>query len=148
MVTGLLVIILLAAATGMLGVHSRQVSASGSGYRLTVTYAGVARAGLDVPLRVEVSSDHGWGEHVTLSVTRKYLLLFESQGFFPDADSSTGDPDEVVFTFDPPADGQSFVLDYDAYVQPSAQVGTTATISVLSAGEPVVSVDFRTFLFP
>ena len=145
---GLLVAMLCAAGAGWLGVRSTQASATASGYRLTVTYAGIARAGLDVPLRVEVVSDHPWGEHVTLSISREYFTIFETQGFFPDADSSTGNGQDVLFSFNPPSDGQPFVLDYDAYIQPSAQRGASARISVLNGASPAVSVDIRTFLFP
>ncbi len=145
---GLLVALLCAAGAGWLGVHTSQASASAHGYKLTVTYAGVARAGLDVPMRVEVDSDRPWGEHITLSISREYFTIFETQGFFPDADSSTGNGQDVFFSFDPPADGQPFVLDYDAYIQPSAQRGASARISVLDGDAAAVSVDIRTFLFP
>jgi hypothetical protein len=145
---GLLVLLLCAAGAGLLGVHTRQASASAGGYTLTVTYAGIARAGLDVPMRVQVDSDHPWGEHITLSISREYFTIFETQGFFPDADSSTGNGQDVVFSFNPPADGQPFVLDYDAYIQPSAQLGASARISVLDGETAVVSADIRTFLFP
>ena len=47
-----LVIVVGVAASGWLGVRTGTVSASGDGFRLTVVYATVARAGLDVPLRV------------------------------------------------------------------------------------------------
>ena len=145
---GLLVVVLCAAAAGWLGVHTSRATATAGGYTLTVTYAGIARAGLDVPMRVEVDADHPWGEHVTLSISREYFTIFETQGFFPDADSSTGDGQDVFFSFNPPADGQPFVLDYDAYIQPSAQRGASARISVLDGDTAAVSVDIRTVLFP
>jgi len=147
-VIGLMVALLCAAGAGLLGVHTQRATATADGYTLTVTYAGIARAGLDVPLRVEVDSQRPWGKHVALSISREYFTIFETQGFFPDADSSTGNNQDVVFTFDPPADGQPFVLDYDAYIQPSAQRGASARISVMDGETAVVSTDIRTFLFP
>ena len=44
--------------------------------------------------------------------------------------------------------GGPFVLDYDAYIQPASQRGSPATIAVVVDDQPVVSVDFSTFLFP
>jgi len=40
------------------------------------------------------------------------------------------------------------LADYDAYIQPSAQRGASARISVLDGDAAAVSVNIRTFLFP
>lgn len=136
------------AATGLLGVHSRQVSSHSNGFTLTVEYAGVARAGLDVPLRIRVTPDQKFDDTVTLSISRDYLAIFETQGFHPDPKDTASQGDDILLTFDAPPDGSPFVLDYDAYIQPSSQAGATARVSVLRKDDRLTTVQFTTFLFP
>ena len=138
------------AGLGFLGVHRRTVTVSGGGYTLTVLYAGVARPGLDVPLRVSVTSDHGFGKQITLGVDRRYLGIFESQGMFPDnSDATSLGADTVLLSYSPPPSGDLFVVDFDTYVQPGSQVGSDGTVSVMDEdSKPVVTAHFSTFLFP
>jgi len=70
------------------GVHSRSTSATRNGYTLAVTYPQSARAGLDVPLRIRVHRDRPIDDHLTLAVIAEYFRLFETQGTYPDPDSS------------------------------------------------------------
>ena len=46
------------------------------------------RAGLDVPLRIRVHRDRPIDDHLTLAVIAEYFRLFETQGTYPDPDSS------------------------------------------------------------
>lgn len=149
LVLGLLLAAVVCAALGLLGVHRRTVSATADGITLTVTYPGVARPGLDVPLRVMVVSDHGFGDDITLAVNRDYLGILESQGIFPDVNDATalGD-DRVMLTFSAPPSGNVFVVDFDTYIQPGSQIGAAATISVMDGTTAAVTVAFSTFLFP
>ena len=144
---GLLVALLCAAGAGWLGVHTSQASASAHGYKLTVTYAGVARAGLDVPMRVEVDSDRPWGEHITLSISREYFTIFETQGFHPEPADETRNAHTLYLTFTAPP-GDTFVVDFDAYIQPASQQGRSATLAVMDGGTPAAAVDFDTRLMP
>ncbi len=91
---GLLVLIVGAGATGLLGVHSTTGTGSGDGYEVTVEYAAVARAGLDVPWQVQVRRAGGFGGPVTLAVTADYFDIYEEQGLDPQptAESSDGWP--------------------------------------------------------
>nr|MDT0666122.1 hypothetical protein [Micromonospora sp. DSM 115978] len=66
---GVLCAVVLAGALGLLGVRSATATASDDGYVLVVTYPQIARAGLDVPWRVEVRHDGGFEDEVTLRVT-------------------------------------------------------------------------------
>lgn len=145
-----LVIVVGVAASGWLGVRTGTVSASGDGFRLTVVYATVARAGLDVPLRVQVDRLDGsdFDDDVTLEINARYLSIFETQGFQPDPDQSAAVGDAIRMTFTQPPTGPSFVLNYDAYIQPASQRGSPAVIAVIVDEEPVVSLDITTFLFP
>jgi hypothetical protein len=142
----LLVIVVLGAA-GLLGVRSRTSWVSRDGYSLRVTYPQVARSGLDVPWRVEVHHVGGFPNGLTLAVSTDYFRMFETQGFFPDADSVTNDGRFVYFTFDHPR-GPTFLVDYDAYIQPASQLGKSATVRVLVNANEVVSTTLRTWLLP
>jgi hypothetical protein len=145
-----LVIVVGVAASGWLGVRTGTVSASGDGFRLTVVYATVARAGLDVPLRVQVDRLDGsdFDDDVTLEINARYLSIFETQGFQPDPDQSAAVGDAIRKTFTQPPTGPSFVLNYDAYIQPASQIGTDGQVSIVVDDAPVVTVQFHTTLLP
>lgn len=144
----LLLVVVLAGVTGRLGVRTATASADSADYDLDVTYAAVARAGLDVPWQVTVTSRAGFQEEITLAVTGDYFDIYETQGFTPEPSASTRDADTLYLTFDAP-EGTEFTVDYDAFIQPSSQVGHDATVSVVDAGlVPIVTVSIRTTLLP
>lgn len=148
--TGLCVLlaVVLAGVTGLLGVRTGTAEATGDGYDLSVTYASVARAGLDVPWQVTVTHPGGFGKEVVLAVTGDYFDIYETQGFSPDPSSGVRDADTLYLTFDAP-DGDVLRVSYDAYIQPSAQVGRDATVSVVDADlRPLASVHIDTHLVP
>lgn len=145
----LLAVVVVVALFGLLGVHTRTVTASGKGLTLTVQYAGIARPGLDVPFRVTVASQVELPSQITVAVSREYLAMFETQGFHPEPSESTSHGDDVLLTFDIPDGQTTLVVDYDAYVQPSTQRGEDAQIQVLDDDlVPQIAVSFRTSLFP
>jgi len=146
--SGLLVLlgIVVAAAFGVFGVHSRTTTEHADGYGLRITYPQVARAGLDVPFRVHVSYPQA-PKSITIAITSDYFRMFETQGFYPSPDTQKNDGRFVQFQFDgPPSDGME--LEYDAYVQPAAQLGKRATVQVLVGGKIVVQTTIRTWLVP
>jgi hypothetical protein len=147
LLVALLAVIVLAGGAGLFGVRSRESSASAAGWTVSVTYAWVARAGLDVPWQVTVHHDGGFAGPVTLAVTADYFDIFESQGLDPEPATETSDGDKLYWTFDPPP-GDDLVVDFDAYIQPSSQLGASGEVAVLDGGRPVVSVPFRTWLVP
>jgi hypothetical protein len=142
-----LLVIVLAGALGVFGVHSRTTSTRSGGYELSVTYPQTARAGLDVPWRTRVHHAGGFDSAITLAVSTDYWRMFETQGFFPDADSSTNDGHFVYLTFQKPR-GTDFVLDYDAYIQPAAQLGKSATVKLIVHGSVVAETTLHTWLVP
>jgi hypothetical protein len=144
----LLCLILIAAGTGWMGVHSSTVSATADGYTLQVRYARVARAGLDVPFTVRLTADRPIEHQIVLGVTADYFRMFETQGFYPEPSDATTDAGTVYLTFEPPPHGSTLVIDYDAYIQPAAQIGKDATISVILGGVRRVSVTVNTILLP
>ena len=141
-----LLVIVVAGAFGVLGVHSRTTTKHAGGYALRITYPQVARAGLDVPFRVHVSYPTA-PKSITIAISSDYLRMFETQGWYPNPDTQTNDGRFVQFTFNsPPAHGME--LEYDAYVQPAAQIGKHATVQVLVGGTVVVQTTIRTWLVP
>jgi hypothetical protein len=143
----LLTLVVVADLFGLLGVHTAARTASGGGYQLTLYYPAVGRAGLDVRWHAEVRRPGGFGKQLELAVTADYYDIFESQGLWPQPSSMTRDGRLVYLTFDPPK-GDTFMLDFDTYVQPASQVGRTARIAVYENGDERVGLDFTTRLLP
>ena len=142
----LLLLIVVVGATGWLGVHSRTTIRRAGGYTLRVTYPQVARAGLDTPFRVHVDYPSA-PKSITIAISSDYFRMFETQGFYPNPDSQKNDGRFVQFQYNgPPSDGME--LEYDAYVQPAAQLGKSATIKVIVNGVVVVQTKIRTWLLP
>ena len=143
----LLLLLVVAAAIGAFGVHSATVSDRANGYLLGVTYPRTARAGLDVPFTAHVQHTGGFPSSLTLAISTEYFRMFETQGFYPDADSATNDGRFVYLTFTAPH-GDTFVMDFDAYIQPSAQLGKSATVKLIVRGSTVATVRLHTWLVP
>jgi hypothetical protein len=146
---GLLALLVFAALGGLLGVHTSTASATANGWTLSLSYPRVARAGLDVTWRATVQHPGGFGKEITLAVTGDYLNIFETQGFHPDPSDQSRDGSTLYLTFTAPK-GDTFVVDFDAYVQPASQAGSAATVSVVgnSTLTPLASVHVATHLAP
>jgi len=135
---------------GLLGVHTTTTSTEEGGWSVDVKHAAVARAGLDVPWQVTVRHPGGFGKEITLAVTGSYFAMFETQGWRPAPSDETRDGDTYYMTFTAPS-GDTFVVSYDAYIQPAAQRGHAGTVAVLDGGADapsVATVDFQTTLLP
>lgn len=143
----LLLVIVVAGASGLLGVRSTSATASGGGYDVTVEYPAVARAGLDAPWTVTVRRAGGFPGPITMTVTGGYFDIWESQGLDPEPATETADGQLLYWTFDPPP-GEEFSVDFDAYIQPASQLGASGEVTVLDGGAPVVAVGFTTVLVP
>ena len=147
LLVALLTAIVVAGAAGLFGVRSSEATASAGGWTLSVTYASVARAGLDVPWKVDARRDGGFTGPVTLAVTADYFDIYEEQGLDPAPADETADGERLLWTFDPPP-GDELAIDFDAYIQPSSQLGASGQVTVLDGGNEVVTVPFRTWLVP
>lgn len=144
-----LLLVVVAGATGWLGVHTRSVSRTSDGYRLTVSYPQVARAGLDVEWTVRLHRDGGIRTGFTIAVDADYFDIFESQGFSPEPASETTNGKQLLMRFEPPpGNGPDFRLDFDGYIQPASQLGRATTVAVLVHGKAVVQQPIRTWLAP
>ncbi|TXG92710.1 hypothetical protein DW322_14295 [Rhodococcus rhodnii] len=83
-----------------------------------------------------------------MAVSSQYLRILETQGWSPEPATETADESELFMTFDSPP-GEVFVLDFDAYVQPSSQWGSDGWIRVLDdTGAEAVAVSFTTWVVP
>ena len=144
-----LTLVVLAALTGLLGVHTSTASVSAHGWDLTLRYPRVARAGLDVTWQATVTRPGGLGKNVTLAITGDYFNIFETQGFHPQPADETRDATTLYLTFTAPP-GDTFVVDFDTYVQPASQAGSAGTLSVVDNATfaPLTSVHFSTHLAP
>lgn len=144
----LILLLVLAGASGALGVRTTSASTDDAGWTLRLRCAAVARAGLDVPWQISVTHAGGFDKSIVLAVTGDYLDIYETQGFHPEPSAEARDAHTLYLTFDKPPGGDTFVVAYDAYIQPSSQRGRSGTVSVLSGGVRRASVDFRTRLLP
>jgi hypothetical protein len=133
---------------GLLGVRDATASADEDGWSLSVRYAATARAGLDVPFVVSVRHEGGFGQAVTLALTGDYLDIYETQGFHPEPSGEMRDGHTLYLTFDTPPAGDTLTVSYDAYIQPAAQEGRSATLAVWVDQHEVAPVDLRTRLLP
>ena len=146
---GVLALLVLAALAGLLGVHTSTASASANGWDLSLRYPRVARAGLDVTWQATVRHPGGLGKNVTLAITGDYFNIYETQGFHPEPAEETRDGSTLYLTFTAPP-GDTFVVDFDTYVQPASQAGGSGTLSVVDdvTFTPLTSVRFSTDLSP
>jgi hypothetical protein len=142
-----LAVVVAASLAGLLGVHTGTATAERDGYTMTLRYPTIARAGLDVEWQVTVTHPGGFGKELTLAVTGDYFDIFETQGFHPQPSDETRDAHTLYLTFTAPP-GDTFVLYYDAYIQPASQQGKSARVALMSQGAPAVWIDYRTRLVP
>lgn len=145
--TVVLLLVVIAGAAGLFGVRSDTATVTQNGYTLTVVYPKVARAGLDAPWRVHVHHPGGFSDDITISVTLDYFRMWESQGFFPDPDSASNDGKYYDMQFSKP-DGDDFQVDYDAYIQPTAQFGKGGHVRVFVGKNLVAQLAIHTWLAP
>jgi hypothetical protein len=143
-----LLALVIAGLLGVLGVHAVTRGTDELGWRVSLTYAGTARPGLDVPWEVTVTHPGGFGKSLTLAITGSYFDIFETQGFHPTPSDETRDGNTLYLTFAPPPSGDTFVVAYDAYIQPASQSGSGGTVAVVSGGRKLAAVPFTTHVWP
>lgn len=145
-VGGLVLLVVLGLA-GAFGARSSVATSSADGYEVRVEYPAVARAGLDVPWRVSVRHEGGFAGPVTIAVTKGYFEIFETQGFSPEPEADSAGGRYRYLQFAPPP-GDTLSVSYDAYIQPSSQIGRRAQVAVLVEGREVGRVRYTTWLVP
>lgn len=145
-----LVAFLAAALAGVFGIRSGEVEAAGGGYELTVSYAEVTRPGLTTPWTIEVRHPGGFPTGlVTVATTSEYADAFEQLQPDPEPVESISDGSRTIWSFQPPAGGDTVAVSLSGRIDPSLQLVTKrAVTSVLVDGAPVVSVRYRTYVTP
>jgi hypothetical protein len=143
-----LALVVLAGAVGLLGVRSTTATRGENGYTLALTYAWVSRTGLDTPLQLRIDSTEPFPDEITVRVTADYFTMWEHQGWLPEPAAVARDAEFLYLTFDAPPAGRTFVLDYDAYIQPGSQIGRRAQVALMVDGTPTAAIDFTTRLLP
>lgn len=138
------------------GVRTRERSATGGGYALTVHYASVSRPGLATPWSVEVTRPGGFPDGITLAVTSSYFDGFDENGLDPAPEEETNDGERSIWRFGPAA-GPTLAVSFDARIEPGVQLTRLkGSVSVLGDASgrsrpgdpPVVTVDFATLVMP
>lgn len=143
-----LVLFVLAGATGLLGTHTSQAQAQDGGYRVTVVYPRISRPGHAVKLEVRLHHTGGFGDTVRVRMLSSYFDLFDENGFTPQPARETTDADYTYDEYSPPA-GDDMVISSDTRIEPARQRGASGELSVLDeAGHPLVTVRFHTRLWP
>ncbi|MEX2457980.1 MAG: hypothetical protein WD770_03230 [Actinomycetota bacterium] len=143
----LLVVFVGLGASGVLGVRTTSVSASGGGYELTVTYPAVTRPGLASRWGFELTRAGGFDGPITVATTHAWLDLFDENGRNPAPSAETVDGDMLVWEFDPP-EGDTLTFVFDARLGPSEQSGMTARTEVREDTAAIVSVSYTTTVMP
>lgn len=143
-----LVAVVLAGLAGLFGIRSSTATTTGHGYTLAVQHAVVTRAGIAVPLHVQVRHPGGYRAPVTLAVSESLLERFDFQNFYPNPAKETASGTFVYYQFDPPP-GAVFALDLDARTAPD-QNGSVGRYEVrLMDGSAVLAgVSFRMWVAP
>ena len=99
-----------------------------------------------MPWTLTIERAGGFDGPVVVATTSSYLRSLDSNGVWPEPDSSTSSGDEVVWTFEAPA-GEALVVTVDARVEPGVQWRRTASTRV-EAGEATADVDYTTWIMP
>ena len=145
----LLCLLLLAAFAGVLGVRTGEATASGGGYQVSVTHPSVIRPGLATHVTIELRRERGFPGVVTLAVASSYLDIFDENGLDPDPVQAATDDERVIWTFDPPPEGDTMTVSLDVRIEPGVQLKRAeGTVEVLENGHAVATVDFRTLVLP
>lgn len=141
-------LLVIAGASGALGVRTAKTTSTAGPYRLSVTYAAVARPGLAAPWEIEVTKKGGFDRPIRIAASSEYLSMFDENGLDPDPASATADADEIVWEFEPPP-GDTLVVSFDARIEPAVQWGRSGRTRVLDErGATVVAVSYRTWVMP
>jgi len=135
------------AGSGFLGVHSSTVETRLSdGTTVEVRYARVTRPGLAARWSVTVHRASGFARPVIVRTDAAYFEMFDENGLQPDPSSSTRAGPELIWEFDPPP-GDTFVLSFDARIEPGVQWGRDGRTAV-DVGEVQGEVDYHTWVLP
>jgi hypothetical protein len=145
----LLLTLVAAGATGLLGVRGDTVSVAANGYELSIEHPWITRGGMDADWSLQVRRRGGFSRPITIAYTRDYLDLFQVDDVFPQPIAQISSPPYLYLVFaTPPSD----ILDvaFPAHAVPSVRSsGRHVTeVSVLADGKQVIHTSYATWLVP
>jgi hypothetical protein len=144
----LAVLAVLDAVAPVFGVDSAQESdRSTDGALLTVEYPELTRPALASPFAIEITRADGFDAPIEVAISRPWIEQWDENGFAPEPESSTGDPEWVVYEFEPP-DGDTLRVFYDARLEPARQESIGGAVQLRSSGRPIAEVFFETRVRP
>lgn len=146
---GLLGLVLVLAALGLLGPRIAQTRAEGGGYSLLLDYPQITRAGQPTPLHISIEADHGLGDTVQVRLCDEFFNDLDFQQWYPNPAAETTVPPWIIYEFDPPPSGNTLEISLDARIAPG-QFGETddCQVSVLVDDKAVVSTEFTVWRMP
>lgn len=140
--------LIVAGAAGLFDPSEGQVSAApGGGVELEATYPERARGGLEAPLDIRVARPGGFERPIEISVSRDWLAMFDLGSIDPEPDSSTGDPDRLFWTFEPPP-GDELDVTVNLTLRPAVRTGERAHVAVVEDDAEAAVVEFDTGVVP
>jgi hypothetical protein len=143
-----LLVVLGLSLTGVYGVRTETIEATGGGYELSVRYGGTTRPALATPFDIEIRRPGGFDGPVTIAVTADYLAMWDENGLSPSPSAESADGEWEIWEFDPP-DGEVLMVSFDARIEPAAQSGERGRVEVRDeSGAALVAVDFETEVLP
>lgn len=144
----LMVVVVVAGATGLLGTRTATTRATAGEKVITVTYPAISRSGQPSPLHVRVTSVGGFDGPVRIGLCDDLFDHFDFQNWYPNPSKETGDTDRLVYEFDPPA-GETFEVSLDARSAPGQFGGIEdCRISLLEKDAEAASVTFHSWRMP
>jgi hypothetical protein len=133
---------------GWFGVRTRTVRGGSGGYTVSLEYAQIARRGVTVPWKLEVTAPDAFADELTVKVEDDYLSRLNIRQVRPDADQSTSEDGSVEWTFDKPAGG-AFGFAIDAQIDSAAEPGyVDGIVTVMVGGQEVSTLEYRTWIWP
>lgn len=141
-------VLVLAGATGWIGVRTEVASAQAGGYTLEVGHARVTRGGLAAPLVINVSRPGGLPDHLEIEIATDYLGLFDLNGIWPLPVSTYAAQGITTWSFEVPAGTQSLTITYDGRIEPAIQGTRSGMLSLVLNGQVIASVSLKTLVMP
>jgi hypothetical protein len=114
---GLLVLVVAAAAGGLLGPRERTTMTTEGDHTLTLTYPSVTRAGQPAPLHLRIERPGGFSGPIQVSFSDDFFNHLDFQNWYPAPAGEVGEGDRVLYEFDPPP-GEVFEVSLDARTSP------------------------------
>jgi hypothetical protein len=145
----LLVLVILAAALGLLGPRTEDTTVRAAGYTLTVEYTQFTRAGQPAPLNLRIASSTTLPQVVQVRLCDELFDDLDFQNWYPNPSAESGGPQSILYEFDAPPAGDTLEVSLDARSAPG-QFGEVrdCEVSVLEDDTPILSTTFTSWRMP